>query len=301
MTAAGITSLAIARLNTKRLPKKLALRSDAAVELGKTWIGRHFSVTQNPGSKERLFYYLLGLERAASLTQAKTFAGHDWYLEGARQMVAKPGTWNRDVFRMCAVICFLRRTTGRMMETQDERNVREAAERERGVKNLRAGDPVKAEDWMLDAARAWSRNLLPKLADGAYEVSGSSQHLSHSAEKAADGSDKTCWRWDPEDDRPWLELIFAKPLVARTLVLTNAASKARDLGKLARAKRVSISIDGGEPFFGEMEVDEARPTHIKLPGRRKIPRLRITVIDITDGPDKNTKRIGGFAEVSLER
>ena len=50
-----------------------------------------------------------------------------------------------------------------------------------------------------------------------------------------------------------------------------------------------------------MEVDEARPTHIKLPARRKIPRLRITVIDITDGPNKNTKRIGGFAEVSLER
>ncbi len=50
-----------------------------------------------------------------------------------------------------------------------------------------------------------------------------------------------------------------------------------------------------------MEVDEWKPIRIKLPTRKKIRTLRITVIEITDGPEKKNKRIGGFAEVALER
>ncbi len=301
MTAAGITSLAIARLNANKLPKQLARRSDDAVKLGKAWIGRHFSVTKNPGSRHRLFYYLLALERAASLTQTKTFGTHDWYLEGAKELIQKPNTWNRDVFRMCTVICFLRRATARMMETPVQNKVREAAERKRRLKTLPAGDPVKADDWMLDAARAWSRNLLSKLKDKDYEVSASSDQPSHSVDKAADGSEKTSWRWDPEDEKPWLELTFAKPLVASKLVLTNAASKKRDLGTLARAKRFLFSINGGHPLFGEMEADEWKPTLITLKSKKKVRSLKITVIEITKAPDKKAKQIGGFAEVALER
>ena len=60
------------------------------LEKGLDWLGRRFSVTQNPGTggETWLFYYLYGLERVGRFTARRYIGEHDWYLEGAQMFVA---------------------------------------------------------------------------------------------------------------------------------------------------------------------------------------------------------------------
>ena len=63
------------------------------------WMGRHFSITNNPGSPRLLwhYYYLYGLERVGRMTAHRFIGGHDWYREGAdflvRQQDKLSGYW----------------------------------------------------------------------------------------------------------------------------------------------------------------------------------------------------------------
>ena len=60
------------------------------LERGLDWLGRRFTVAQNPGTggETWLFYYLYGLERVGRFTARRYIGEHDWYLEGARMFVA---------------------------------------------------------------------------------------------------------------------------------------------------------------------------------------------------------------------
>jgi hypothetical protein len=60
------------------------------LERGLDWLGRRFSVMQNPGTggETWLFYYLYGLERVGRFTARRYIGEHDWYLEGARMFTA---------------------------------------------------------------------------------------------------------------------------------------------------------------------------------------------------------------------
>ncbi len=60
------------------------------LERGLTWLGRRFTVTQNPGTggETWLYYYLYGLERVGRFTSRRYIGGHDWYLEGASMFTA---------------------------------------------------------------------------------------------------------------------------------------------------------------------------------------------------------------------
>jgi hypothetical protein len=100
MTCAGIGGLAIS---------SAALESgDAAIENGEViccrphedddaleraieWLALRFSVDHNPrpagGGQSVLYYYLYGLERAGRLTARRFIGEHDWYREGAEQLV----------------------------------------------------------------------------------------------------------------------------------------------------------------------------------------------------------------------
>ncbi len=64
-------------------------RSPDALERGLGWLGRRFSVTQNPGTggDTWLYYYLYGLERVGRFTARRYIGEHDWYREGARMFV----------------------------------------------------------------------------------------------------------------------------------------------------------------------------------------------------------------------
>src|SRR5262249_7318120 len=54
------------------------------------WMARNFSVGQNYGSGQIWkFYYLYGLERAGRLTGQRFFGNHDWYREGADELIRR--------------------------------------------------------------------------------------------------------------------------------------------------------------------------------------------------------------------
>jgi ferric-dicitrate binding protein FerR (iron transport regulator) len=100
---------------------------DEGVLKGLEWIGRNFTIAENPypdeqGKKDERwhYYYLYALERLGVMYGADSFAGHDWYLEGANHLLKaqKPdGSWSPQpeassrTVDTCFAILFLRRAT----------------------------------------------------------------------------------------------------------------------------------------------------------------------------------------------
>jgi hypothetical protein len=62
--------------------------SPRTLEKGLDWLGRRFSVVENPGQGQAWhYYYLYGLERVGRFTARRFIGEADWYLEGARMFV----------------------------------------------------------------------------------------------------------------------------------------------------------------------------------------------------------------------
>ena len=100
MTCAGIASVIIAKSrmdgDTSRVQGKQVLCCGGAqdeqdpIELAFEWLGARFSVRANPGSSGTgmLYYYLYAIERVGRLSGRRFIGGHDWYREGAEQLVS---------------------------------------------------------------------------------------------------------------------------------------------------------------------------------------------------------------------
>jgi hypothetical protein len=59
------------------------------LQRGIDWLAAHFAVNENIGHGQTFrYYYLYGLERAGRLTGQRFFGAHDWYREGAQELVA---------------------------------------------------------------------------------------------------------------------------------------------------------------------------------------------------------------------
>ena len=98
MTCAGVSSLVITGLKRFRgLEKLVGDRdvddcgrggSDPNLQAGINWLATHFSVDKNfnAGSQWK-YYYLYGLERTGRLSGVRFFGSHDWYREGAEELV----------------------------------------------------------------------------------------------------------------------------------------------------------------------------------------------------------------------
>jgi hypothetical protein len=94
MTCAGITSIWITtehlgRPGAQPLGDSVSCcgggGSPKELERGIEWLGKRFSVVQNPatGGETWLYYYLYGLERVGRFTARRFLGDHDWYREGA--------------------------------------------------------------------------------------------------------------------------------------------------------------------------------------------------------------------------
>ena len=104
MTCAGIASVWITSEHVGT-PDARAARDNVSccgggsspkvIERGITWLGKRFSVVENPGTGGQtwLYYYLYGLERVGRFTARRFIGESDWYLEGAKMFVA-----NQDAF-----------------------------------------------------------------------------------------------------------------------------------------------------------------------------------------------------------
>jgi hypothetical protein len=99
MTCAGIASIWITSEHIGT-PDARAVRDTVAccgggsasrdLEKGLAWLGKRFSVMQNPGTDGEtwLYYYLYGLEQVGRFTARRRIGEHDWYLEGAKMLTA---------------------------------------------------------------------------------------------------------------------------------------------------------------------------------------------------------------------
>lgn len=110
---------------------------DSVLRGGLAWLGKNFSVTQNPGSVEtwhhqgstQYHYYLYALERAAILSGNSKIGTHDWYAEGASTLLGsqKPdGSWegsdgSNAQWDTCFAVLFLKRATRPLVASEDRR------------------------------------------------------------------------------------------------------------------------------------------------------------------------------------
>ena len=100
MTSAGIAVVAVGRHLLKGDPWLNASRDRKlrkSVYDGLAWLNTHWDVDDNPGQPGNWpFYWLYGLERCARLAGVENVGTHDWYVEGARRLLADQranGSW----------------------------------------------------------------------------------------------------------------------------------------------------------------------------------------------------------------
>lgn len=119
MTAGAVGALAIYRFLLRE-----PVKNDPAIARGIQWLGRRFTVTENPGDPpqawDRQHYYLYALERVGMLVGLDRFGSHDWYAQGARHLLERQGAggdWSvgkpahQKIVDTCYAILFLRRAT----------------------------------------------------------------------------------------------------------------------------------------------------------------------------------------------
>ncbi|MDX2036087.1 MAG: DUF4159 domain-containing protein [Isosphaeraceae bacterium] len=98
MTCAGIAGMIITGTKRFRSTEQLVGENgiencgeggaDARLQRSINWMARNFQVGSNIGMGQQWkYYYLYGLERAGRLSGIRYFGRHDWYLEGAEELV----------------------------------------------------------------------------------------------------------------------------------------------------------------------------------------------------------------------
>jgi len=98
MTAAGLGSLYICGMKLHQRAKKCGeYEENKRIAAGLDWLGRNFSVKQNPRrGNAHVGYYMYALERCCAFSGRKNIGGHDWYAEGAAHLVRTQqgnGSW----------------------------------------------------------------------------------------------------------------------------------------------------------------------------------------------------------------
>jgi len=106
MTTAGLMVLFIAQdflhaESFERLPhRQIDQRPQRAIDLGMNWMREHFSATENPGFDRYFFYYLYGIERVGLASGHKFFGDHDWFREGAAELIHRLCAWDDETQTM---------------------------------------------------------------------------------------------------------------------------------------------------------------------------------------------------------
>jgi hypothetical protein len=106
-------------------------KKDKPVLDGLAWLDKNWSVSENVGPAETakgqpngwLYYFLYALERTGMLYDTALIGNHDWYLDGARVLLAAQkadGSWDASHFKhptwdTCFAILFLKRATKRLV------------------------------------------------------------------------------------------------------------------------------------------------------------------------------------------
>ncbi len=120
MTAGSLGALVICRselLGRRGYSARLDARAEQSVWDGIAWLGRHFSVTENPERSGWHYYYLYALERAGVLAGVDWMGEQDWYGRGADFLLVqqrRSGSWSQTgprILTTCFALLFLKRGT----------------------------------------------------------------------------------------------------------------------------------------------------------------------------------------------
>ncbi|MCD4824261.1 MAG: DUF4159 domain-containing protein [Phycisphaerae bacterium] len=122
MTAAGIASLyicgqslAVGRDRTFQdgaYPGCGKYSRNVVLAKGLKWMTKKFSVKRNPNRGSWYYYYLYGLERVGMISGRHAFGSHDWYREGAAELISRQnaaGHWGRgrQMYQTAFAVLFL--------------------------------------------------------------------------------------------------------------------------------------------------------------------------------------------------
>lgn len=99
MTAAGLTVLFITQdylhaEESVKLPRRVESRHQHSIDLALKWMAENFSPTQNPGRDADFYYYLYGVERVGMASGYRYFGEHDWFREGAAELIRRLCNWD---------------------------------------------------------------------------------------------------------------------------------------------------------------------------------------------------------------
>jgi hypothetical protein len=110
MTAAGASSLLVAR-NGLASHAQLKAQVEKALISAYTWIARNFA--SFTGGTRSYYYTLYSLEKTGDLGDIERFGPHDWYVEGAKELLKRQrenGSWG-DYIDTSFALLFLTRAT----------------------------------------------------------------------------------------------------------------------------------------------------------------------------------------------
>jgi len=115
MTTAGLSIIAIVREGLGgKIPRRWSRDAQRAQETGLNWLAQHFVAGRNPGRGGAWHgYYLYGVERVGALFEVDKFGVHDWYWEGAANLLQRQhgaGQWGGEP-DTCFALLFLSRAT----------------------------------------------------------------------------------------------------------------------------------------------------------------------------------------------
>ncbi len=223
MTAAGLTVLKIVEEQLGgRYPGRTRKLAEQATELGFDWLEDHFSVTQNTaGEKAWIYYYLYGLQRLGALYEIETIGGHDWYWEGAAELVKwqqGDGHWQEGAYKDWPrqpmphantgyALLFLVKAMAPVTSTSAE------------GRGLYDAEGPRAEVWLRAAVRSETTVWISGFGDGVVEGLSSPTERGEGlrvleVRYAVDGEPAGIVRADP--DRPWKGERFPfKPALRR--------------------------------------------------------------------------------------
>ena len=104
MTTAGLAILRIAEQQLgSRYPQRLKRKANIGIELGFRWLRESFSVKENvAGDQAWIYYYLYGLQRLGALFEIELIGEHNWYWEGATELIkwqGQDGHWEQGTYQ----------------------------------------------------------------------------------------------------------------------------------------------------------------------------------------------------------
>ncbi|MCG3182466.1 MAG: hypothetical protein ICCCNLDF_00528 [Planctomycetes bacterium] len=132
MTAAAVNALILIRDELvedpaqKKTWEKLDKDCNQMIGDGLAWMIQNWSMKENPrAGMYRYYYYLYTIERLGMLGGIDEIGGHDWYYEGAEQLLEQQtkggdmdGMWDiqneidpSDIYNTCYALLFLKRAT----------------------------------------------------------------------------------------------------------------------------------------------------------------------------------------------